>query len=271
VVRRVSSAERRCRAALRLLAGGALLLAAAARGFAEPPARHVAEIGARYSSLSDGLADTRGVHFKALRETTGTTWRAEVVPMERFDDQGTLFAASVVHDLDTRWYASAGAATSAGGFFWPRLRLDAGLHRRWLARQQLVTSVEIGYFDAKDFHSDRFVQLGAAWYFEAPWVLQGGVSVNRSSPGAILSRSGFVAATYGRDRAQFLSLRWGTGRQAYQPFPVQGSRVDVGFDQITGTWRKWIGRDHGFQLVLDWYTSDTYDQRTVEFGVFREF
>jgi YaiO family outer membrane protein len=177
----------------------------------------------------------------------------------------------VVQDLDPRWYASAGVASSAGGFFWPKLRMDLAIHRKWLAGRQLVTSLGVGYFDAKDFHTDRSLQLGAAWYLRAPWVLQGGISVNRSSPGAVISRSGFLAATYGRDRERFLSLRWGAGRQAYQPFPALDLRVDVPFHQLTGTWREWLGRDFGLNLMVDWSASDTHDQATVELGFFREF
>jgi hypothetical protein len=49
----------------------------------------------------------------------------------------------------------AAAAGSSGGFFFPALRVDAQLNKKWLARRQLITSVGGGYFKAKDVHVIR--------------------------------------------------------------------------------------------------------------------
>ena len=62
-------------------------------------------------------------------------------------------------------------------------RVDATLYRKFLPGRNLVGSVGVGYYNAPDGHTDRSLSLGAAYYFEAPWIVEGGVRLNTQQPG----------------------------------------------------------------------------------------
>lgn len=238
-------------------------------GAAEP--RLVVDAGGQHFSLSEGFPDTNGGYARARLIEQSRQWHLEAVYLDRFDDQGTLIAGAHLREIGPDWLAQAGIATSDGGFFWPRIRLDARLARRWLHARNLVTWLGLTYYDAKDEHEDTALSLESVLYLRDAWVLSAGVQVNVSQPGSVLSPQGFVAVTHGRDGERFLTARYGTGRQAYQPLAAGVAIVDFPFHQGTFTWRQWLGPSWGLNLVIDTYVSDIYDQAGVEFGLFKEF
>lgn len=229
------------------------------------------EAGGIHYGLSAPLADTRGGYLRATRTRGPSTLRAAVTHLDRFDDTGTQFGVGYDREIGPDYLARIDAATSGGGFFWPRLRVDASAGRRWLARRNLVTWVGVGYYDAKDAHEDVSVSFDAAYYFGTPWIAMGGLRVNDSQPGGVVSTSGYMALTHGRDRGRYVTLRYGTGNQAYEPLAAGTAAVDFPFHQVTLTCRQWLGRNWGVNVVVDGLRSDAYDQTGVEVGVFADF
>lgn len=230
------------------------------------------EAGGKYYTLTDGQPDTAGVYTRGILDVgNADTWSGEIVHLDRFNDTGTFFSIGDTHTFNALYYGNVTVGSSSGGFFWPRVRVDASLSRKWLARQNLVTTIGFGYYDAKDIHSDKSVLLETTYYFNAPWIAQAGVRINDSEPGAVVSTSGYMALTYGHDRRRFVTLRGGFGNQGYQPFGAQSFTVDTEFHQLTLTWREWVGHDWGVNFVADDYNSSTYDQRGIELGLFKEF
>ena len=106
------------------------------------------------------------------------------------------------------------------------MRVDGQLNKKWLSKRNLVTTLGAGYFDAKDAHRDSSLFLGGSYYFDAPLIVQGGVRWNRSTPGAVISRSQYLAVTQGKDRQYFVVLRGEVGRQAYQALGAGAILVD---------------------------------------------
>ena len=135
----------------------------------------------------------------------------------------------------------------------------------------LVTTVGITYFDAKDIHSDTGLTAEAIYYSAAHWIVQGGTTYNLSHPGAVGSSSGYIALSHAVNGERIVSVRVGGGEQAYQPFADNRFNVGITFGTLRVSCKQWIGRHWGVNVVADGYWSSTYDQHGLEVGLFQEF
>ena len=148
------------------------------------------EAGALRHTLTAGFQGWRDQFVRGTLNTGGGNWwNADLVHATRFDDSGTLLALGHTRQFGERWYGSAGIASSSGGFFFPSMRVDLTANRKWGEHRKLITTVGLTAFNAKDGHRDRSVLLGVTYYFDLPLVLQAGVRINRSNPGAVVSRA----------------------------------------------------------------------------------
>jgi YaiO family outer membrane protein len=236
---------------------------AASKGFIElGGARHLLT-GQQPSWASDYV---RGSWIQSDKNV----WNYEVVNASRFGDNGIFLSGGLTRNFSDAWYGSLALGTSEGGFFWPRYRVDAFLHHKLLEKKNLVATVGLTILQAKDIHHDRILHLGADYYFENPWIVSGEFVVNNSSPGNVNANYAFLAATYGRDKNQYLTLRLGSGKEAYQL--LGNSQVISGFYSriATVTYRKWVGREWGFNVVGEEYTNPLYGRRGIQFGIFKD-
>lgn len=230
------------------------------------------EAGIMHHGLSAGYGVWNGQFVRGVLQTDAVNvWNGEIVHASQFGDSGVLLASGLTHTINPDWFVAGGVSTSAGGFFLPRLRLDLSISRKWLEQRNLVTTVGVTVANAKDGHSDRSVLLAAAYYFERPWVVEGGVRLNQSNPGGIASTTVFVAGTYGREKWRLVSLRYQFGTEAYQLIGNSAALADFRSDAWTLTWREWVARDYGFQLRVESYRNPTYGRQGVELSVFKDF
>ena len=230
------------------------------------------EAGGIYYGLNKGFADTRGAYVRGRLDTgTANQWRAEAVELKRFGDDGFYGALGNVHQFDADWFSSVTIGSSAGGFYWPRLRTDTSLSRRWLAGRNLVTTVGVTYFDAKDIHSDTGFNVEAVYYTATPWIVQVGTTYNISHPGAVASTSGYIALSHAVNGARIITARLGGGEQAYQPFANDRFKVGITFGTLRVSCKQWLGKHWGLNVAADSYLSSTYDQHGMEVGLFQEF
>jgi YaiO family outer membrane protein len=230
------------------------------------------EAGGMHHNLSGGLGTWNGEFVRGVLQTgANNVWNAEVVNASEFGDRGVLLTAGLTHTINDDWFVSASAATSSGGFFLPRLRMDAAINRKWLAQRQLVTTAGLTAVDSKDGHTDRSLLLAASYYFTQPWVLEGGARVNYSNPGGVISNTGYVAATYGEDKRRVVSLRYGFGTEAYQFIGDNAVLSNFHSDVWTLTWREWLAHQRGFQVRLESYRNPTYGRTGLEFSLFQDF
>ena len=263
--------RRRPLGALRGATAGCLGLIALAGQAAEGIGGEL-EAGAIYYNLNDGFADTHGAYVRGrLDASAANQWRAEAVELSRFGEDGFYGALGNVHQFDADWFSSLTVGSSSGGFYWPEIRTDASLSRRWLAGRNLITTVGITYFDAKDIHSDTGFNFEAVWYSASRWVVQGGTTYNVSHPGAVGSVSGYVAVSHAENGKRIATARLGGGEQAYQPFADNRFNVGITFGQVRLSCKQWIGKHWGVNVAADSYLSSTYDQHGVEVGLFQEF
>lgn len=230
------------------------------------------EVGLLHHRLTDKYPAWNGQFVRGIwHSDANNTWNAELVNAREFSDNGALVVVGNTHTYDKYWYSNIVISSSAAGLFFPRWKFDAALSRKWLSGLNLVTTVGFSIIEAKDEHSDQGLSLSATYYFETPWVLEGGVRVNNSQPGDVTSLSKYVACTYGGEKTQIMSLRYGFGVEAYQIIGVDAQISNFSSDVWTATWRKWLRTNQGFQLRAESYVNPSYRRQGIEASLFQEF
>jgi YaiO family outer membrane protein len=230
-----------------------------------------AEVGGSYRQLTNGFGDWSGGYARGVLTTGKNIWNAEVNGQHEFGDGGVYLAAGDTYNFNSDWYASLTLGTSVGGFFWPRFRADAFVNRKWAARKQLITTLGYGYYASKDVHRDQSVFIGTTYYLQGPWIVEDGVRFNVSNPGVVFSPAGFVAVTEGRNKHHYVTANVGFGQEAYQIVGPSTVFTRFSSQNVTITWRQWMGKNWGFNLVGDFYHSSFYERGGGSFGFFKEF
>ncbi|MDQ3494568.1 MAG: YaiO family outer membrane beta-barrel protein [Pseudomonadota bacterium] len=232
----------------------------------------VVDLGIERHSLSDGFGDWRGTHLRGVWfASPETVVHYELVDTRRFNARGRFGSLGVTRTLDDRWYVSGSAGAGDGAFFFPDWRVDVAINRKWLDDRSLVTTIGYTQYNAPDGHVDRTALLGLTWYAPRHWVLEAGLRPNRSSPGAVRSNSGYLAATWGEDGKQYLTLRHERGREAYQTIGDNILLVDTPSRVSSVAWRRWLTRRCGFNVRLERYDNPNYRRRGGEAGGFCGF
>ena len=229
------------------------------------------EAGGSYETLSNNFGRWSGGYFRGVVVTGKNTWNGEINGQHEFGDAGVYMAAGDTYNFNPDWYASLTLGSSVGGFFWPRYRGDAFVNRKWGARKQLISTVGFGYYAAKDVHRDSSFFVGTTYYFEKPWIIEEGVRFNVSNPGTVFSPAGFVAVTQGRNEHRYVTLNAGFGQEAYQLVGPTAVFTRFPSQTVTVTWRQWVGKQWGFNLVADYYHSPFYQRGGGSFGIFKDF
>jgi YaiO family outer membrane protein len=249
-----------------------------APGTATPPApapekilTNYVEAGGSYRQLSNGFGRWSGGYARGVLAQGKNIWNGEVNGQHEFGDAGVYLAAGDTYNFNSDWYASLTLGSSVGGFFWPRFRADAFVNRKWAERKQLITTFGFGYYAAKDVHRDRSFFLGTTYYFQGPWIIEDGVRFNISNPGTVFSPSGFVAVTEGRNKQHYVTVNAGFGQEAYQLIGPSAVLTRFASQTLTITWRQWVGKNWGFNLVADYYHSPFYQRGGGSLGLFKEF
>jgi YaiO family outer membrane protein len=230
------------------------------------------EVGGMQHQLTQNYPDWNGQFLRGfLRTAPNLAWQLELLDSSQFSDRGTLLVLGNTWDINPDWYLTNSVATSSGGFFFPELKIDTAINRIWLDERNLVTSVGLGTVKAKDEHNDVGLMFSAAYHFNQPWVLEGGVRFNESNPGGVASMGKYVALTYGRDKESIISLRYGFGTEAYQTLGANVQVSNFESDIYTLTWRKWLRSHQGIQLRLETYKNPSYIRNGAEISLFHEF
>lgn len=230
------------------------------------------EAGLLHHGLTGDLGDWNQQFVRGTLRTSGATvWNADLVNANQFGAHGTLLVGGVSHVFNDDWYGSIGASHGSS-FFYPQARADAVINRKLGAARSVIATVGLTAVNAHDGHRDRSVLLGLSWYLNA-WVLQGGTRINRSNPGGVMANSKYVAATWGYDKRQYVSLRYDMGEEAYQYIGAGFNDLLVNFrsNVFSGTWRKWLAPTYGFQLRAEAYHNPYYNRRGLEAALFKEF
>jgi YaiO family outer membrane protein len=227
---------------------------------------------AGHSDLNSGLKNWNDQYIRGnFQLNPSDLVSGEISHQSHFNDSGTFVGATYQRTFNEDWYGSIGMGTSDGGFFLPRLRVDLMGYKKWLEKKSLVTNLGFTYYRAKSLYSDRTLILGAAYYFDLPFILEAGARLNQSNPGAINSRRGFVALTYGQNKRHYFTVRHEQGNEAYQLLGAGASISDFRSRESSVAWRQWLTRDVGFLVKAVEYHNPSYSRSGLEAGLFVDF
>ena len=230
------------------------------------------ESGVKYHNLTAGYPNwTEGYVKGSWQQDANNVWNWEVLGSSRFNESGIFFTGGLTRTFNEDWYGSLHLSTSDGVFFFPSFRIDAFLNRKYLDEGNLVGTYGIFYEDSGTVNEERGLYLGASYYYPSPWVVEAGVKIIENSPGPEYSRRYKIALTHGRAFDRLIIAEVDFGNEAYQYVAATISTVDVKSTVYSLTWREWIKKDWGINIVGEFYNSDTYDRTGVTFGVFKHF
>lgn len=229
------------------------------------------ELSAGAQRLTNGFGSWRDVTLRGTYGAGPHIVQGELSAHRRFNEDGTYVGVSDTYTFNEDWYGSLGVGAGDGAFYLPRYRVDATLYRKWLADRRLVSSVGVGHYKAPDGHTDRSLSLGLVYYFEAPWVVEGGVRLNRSNPGSVDTQQQFVALTYGRDKQDLVTARYGWGREGYLAIAANTQLVNFESKEANLSWRHWLNPRTGVIVGANHYTNPSYRRSGVHIGIFHDF
>jgi YaiO family outer membrane protein len=241
------------------------------------------EAGYGHSDLTDNYSSWNDFYTRGMVSGGRNAFTGELTREARFGDDGWFYDLGWNRTFSANWYMQLSAGSSVGGFFLPKLRTDALINRKLLRRRQLVATLGAGYDQSKtvdnDLHPhDLRAQVGGAYYFEYPIVLQGGFMWTHADPGDILARTQYLAINQGHDKEHFVSLRYEWGREGYEilePTTAAAPAPNVLFNfpehTITGTWRQWVGPNWGLNFNIEQHQEPAYHRLGGTLGVFLDF
>ena len=232
-----------------------------------------AEVGGNYDYVSGDLGDWSGAYFRSgIQTDPRNIWSLDTTYQNRFDDNGFFASIGNTHLFNENWFTNVSFGASSGGFFFPSYRVDAFVNYKVPSSRQFIATVGVGASDARDTdNSDVSLFVGGAYYFQDPWIVQGGVRYNISSPGSVGSTSEFIAVTQGRVREHFYTLRYEFGEQAYQVIANNNAITDFNNQVYSAEARQWFGDDWGINALGEYQHNDFYDRTGLRLGVFKEF
>ena len=239
---------------------------------AQPAAPFTVDLVASQGRLSAGLADAQAVNLRGTWLLAGgDVARAELLAEDKFDRRGGIAALGYTHVLSPDWLVAGTVARGHGGPNWANARVDLELSRSWGQARAVVTRVAVykALFDAN--RSDSGLRLALVGYLPGSVVVEAGTTINVSEPGAVDSAMPFVAATWGRDGEQYVSVRASRGSEAYQALGANQQLVGFDSQSLGLNWRRWIGPRWGLTAQAEQYRNPTYRRLSLGVGAFAQW
>lgn len=222
--------------------------------------------------LSAGLPDADALTLRGTWDFEGgNVLRLEALKENKFGSQGGIAGVGFVKVLSPDWSMAANLALGHGGANWASSRVDVEVSAHWTEARNIVT--RLAYYDARfdGDRSDRGLRLAVVDYLSSALVLEAGVILNVSEPGAVHSQMPFFSATLGHEGDQYVSLRVSSGSEAYQAIGVDQQLVDFRSRSVGLGWRRWVDRQWGLIVQVEHYRNPSYERNTLGAGLFRQW
>lgn len=229
------------------------------------------ELSTGFQNLSAGFGSWRDLTLRGTYGLPSHVLQGEISANRRFNKDGTFIGVSDTYTFNEDWYSNVALGFGDGAFYLPRYRVDATLYKKWFTDRSLITSVGAGYYKAPDGHTDSSVSLGLAYYFAAPWIVEGGVRLNSSNPGAIKTQQQFLALTYGRVKQDLVTVRHSWGGEGYQTIAANTQLVNFASQETSISWRHWFAPRTGVLIGANRYTNPFYNRTGLNVGIFHDF
>ena len=229
------------------------------------------ELVTGFQNLSGGFSNWRDLTLRGIYGLPSHLLQGEVSVHRRFNQDGTYLGLSDTVTFNEDYYGSIAVGLGDGAFYLPKYRVDATLYKKFLTDRSLVGSVGLGYYKAPDGHSDKSLSLGAVYYFQSPWVAEIGVRFNTSDPGGIKTQQQFAAVTYGRAKADLVTVRYASGGEGYQTIASAAQLVNFKSREASLSWRHWFNPHTGVVVGANRYVNPSYIRSGLNVGIFHDF
>jgi len=237
---------------------------------ARKPMRSI-ELTTEQQTLSAGNGNWNDTTMRGTYEVGQHVLQGELSAKNEFHKSGQFVGFADTVTIDPDWFYRVSAGAGNGAFYLPRVRVDAFLNRKWLEKRNLVTSLGYGFYRAPDSHTDHSISVGGTYYFELPWIIEAGIRFNRSNPGSINTHAQFVAVTYGHEKQDIFTVRYGWGREGYQAIAQDVTVVDFQSKETSIAWRHWLDNKLGLIAALEHYSNPYYRRNGASIGIFYQF
>ena len=229
------------------------------------------EGGMDYHSLNKGYGTWLGEYFAISKQTDEkNTWAGEIHHQREFGEQGTFVGLTNTHIWNDDWYTTAGIGTSDQSFFWQRFSLNAAIYHKMLSDKQLIPYLGYQEYWWRTDSKSIYLNPGLIYYFSTPWVLEGGLLLQRNEPGQVDTVYKYVSLTQGEEKKHYVTARFAWGREGYLAVGPTDIVQNFPSTVITMTWRQWLSPSWGFNLVGETYFSRVYNRNGVALGIFTD-
>lgn len=231
------------------------------------------EVGARNYKVTNNFGSWNDQYVLGVFQTDSkNVWTVQLEHDQRFFERGNYAVVENTHTINDDWYSSLSAGISDNATVIPKYYVGGTIFHKQGPRKQIVAYLGAHGYWWRGGSSTEDINPGIIYYFESPWVLEGGAFINRGNPGAVYSANGYIAATQGMEKDHYYTLRFGFGKEAYLPV-FEGPAAVVAYPSyvVTGTWRKWLGRNWGFNISGEFYHNTFYNRYGGTYGLFMDF
>lgn len=229
------------------------------------------ESGLEYHRLDRGYPSWHGQYLTLTkRSDQKNNWIGEVHHIKEFGQAGTFFGLTNIHDFNEDWYTSFSIGKSDRSDILQSYSFNFTAFRKFLDKRQLIGSLGVQKYWWRTHNQNLYLIPGFVYYFESPWIVEGGVELQQSMPGNIKTAYPFIVLTQGKENEHYFIARFAWGREGYQPV-VSNDIGNVKFKShvLTVTWRNWVDKNWGINLSAEAYrAASAYNRNGVSVGLF---
>lgn len=245
--------------------GCAVALSLAAPAHAQD--RSQISVSGFHHRVSNGFGHWSGAAARLTLSGSRSAWYVDAKGQRAFGDEGVYGAVTVVGDLTSRLFVSAGVGSGTGDFVFPDLRADAAVHVKIGTARRVVVFAGGTLVNAKLGFEDLAAFGGVTWYASSRVVLEVGGRINWSDPGDVRSERVNASATLGRTGSRLVVLRGNAGREGYQlAGPGQVLRRFESHEAEV-IWQEPFARRWSLVLGGTWYHNPFYDRAGASIGL----
>lgn len=246
-----------------------------------PPTNPADRTGAGYieggfecDHLSAGNGHWNNQYIKSSLQTDPKNTLAAAIEHDfEFGEKAFYGEIGNTHIINDKWFSNVTLGLSDNSIFVPKYFFGTTISRKLLKEENLVAYLGgHAYWWRPSPITTQDLNPGLIYYFESPWILEGGVLFSRFMPGAIFSKSYYISVTQGKEKDHLYTLRYNFGRAAYQTIDTATPALtNYSSTDITATWRQWIDKYWGFNITAEAYRNRFYERYGITVGLFRDF
>ena len=230
------------------------------------------ELEYAHSSLTSGDVAWNDVNIRNyIKSETDHQYVIETDYKNHFNQPAGVFGVTYTLTTNPTWYEDFSATASTNDTVLPGFVGFAQVHRKFLEDKTLVVGLGLGYVSSEAPYTDQNALLDAVYYLGSEWVVQGGVRVNRSSPGSVWTARTFAACTYYLTKKWDTTLKFEIGREGYTVIGISDFKNEFRSSELDAQFRYWINPDVAVKAGVEFYENEFYRRNGLTISFFRNY